>query len=310
MIYLFLFLGGVNLMIYHLFLVFICWCVSFFLFVVVLRCSSSLCFPYFFVFFSVVFPLLFLGYVVFCVFLFEAKGGQTKEKGQQRKEEIKKDKKKEETGNPPKQRRNFGKGFLFCFCSAVYLKHPPPKGAKTPKRQGFRWFFLILSKNQAPYKNKSKQKNKSGGNLVIYHFGGYFFVGVFPVFVFLWFIFSFSLCFHCFSYFFLLCCFSSLISFGYFAFCVFSLWSKRRKIKKQGQQRKEKIKKEKKKEEKGNPQNKGWFLESVLLFICNILSQRCQKHWKTRFSLVLSHSLGNQAPYKQQIKTKEQIKTK
>ena len=119
------------------------------------------------------------------------------------------------------------KGFLFCFCSAVYLKHPPPKGAKTPKRQGFRWFFLILSKNQAPYKNKSKQKNKSGGNLVIYHFGGISLLVCsrfcfFVVYFFIFFVFSLCLFFFPFVLFFLSC------FFWLFCFlCLFSLKHKK-----------------------------------------------------------------------------------
>ena len=224
----------------------------------------------FFVFFSVVFPLFFFGYVAFCVFLFEAKGGQIKKKGQQQKEEIKKDKKKEEKGNPPKQRRNFGEGFLFCFCSAVYLKHPPPKGAKTPKRQGFRWFFLILSKIKHHTKTNQNKRTIRGATLWSTILGGISLLVCFPflffvVYFFIFFVFSLFLFFLYFVLFFLSCFF-----FGYVAFCVFLFEAKGGQIKKKGQQQKEEIEKEKKKEEKGNPpKQRRNFGEGFLFCFCS-----------------------------------------
>ena len=144
MVHLFLFFGGggVNRMIYHLFLVFICWCVSLFLFVVVLCCSSSLCFPYFLFSLVLFFLPYLLGYVAFCVFLFEVKGGQIKKKGQQQKEEIKKDKKRKRKDPPPKQRRNFGKRLFVLFLFCCLSETSSPKRCKNTEKTRF---SLVLS---------------------------------------------------------------------------------------------------------------------------------------------------------------------
>ena len=72
--------------------------------------------------FCVVFPLLFLLVILLSVsFLFEAQKKENKEKRPTTKGNNKEGKEKGRERKPPKQRRIFGEGFLFCFCSAVYL---------------------------------------------------------------------------------------------------------------------------------------------------------------------------------------------
>ena len=166
-----------------------------------------MCFPYFL--FSLV--LFFLSYFLGlccspCLSLWSKrrtnKGKRATTKGRNKEGQ---EKGRDRNPPPPKTKEEFWKGFLFCFCSAVYLKHPPPKGQKHRQHKVFVGSFSFSQKNQAPYKNKSKQKNKSGGNLVIYHLGGISLLVCFPFLFFLWFIFFIFFVFSLFLLFFFFC---------------------------------------------------------------------------------------------------------
>ena len=192
--------------------------------------------------------------------------------------------------------------FLFCCLSET---SSPQRCKNTEKTRVFFGSFSFSQKSstiQKQIKTKEQIRGATLWSTTFFLGGGYFVVGVFPFFVFFVVYLFHLLCVFIVSLLFsFVLCFPSCF-FWLFCFLCLSLWSKSRKIKKKGQQRKEEIKKEKKKEEKGNPPKQrrifeqGFCFVSVLLFICNILPQRCQQHWKTRISLVLSHSLENQAP--------------
>ena len=122
---------------------------------------------------------------------------------------------------PPKTKEEFWKRLFVLFLFCCLSETSSPKSCKNTERQGFRWFFLILSDIKHHTKINQNKRTNQGDNLVIYHFVGLFLCWCVSRFCSLWFIFSSSLCFQCFSSFLLLCCFSSLVSFGYFAFCVF-----------------------------------------------------------------------------------------
>ena len=112
--------------------------------------------------FVLFFPsLVFWLYCFLCLFL-EAKGGQIKKEGHQRNEEIKTDKKKEEKGNPQNKGGNFGKRLFVLFPSAVYLKHPLPKGAKNTEKTRFS-LVLPHSLKIKHHTKTNQKKNKSGG---------------------------------------------------------------------------------------------------------------------------------------------------
>ena len=154
-----------------------------------------------------------------------------------------------------------------------------------------------------------------GGGLTLWStiFFWYLFVGVFPFFVccsLLFIVFVFSL--------FLVFFFSVVFPLLFFWLCCFlclSLWSKRRtnKEKRATTKGRNKDGQEKGRERKPPKTKEDFGKRLFVLFLFCCLSEtsspkRCKNTEKTRFSLVLSHSLKNQAPYKKQIKTKEQIR--
>ena len=195
-----------------------------FLFVVVLCCSSSLRFLIF-CFFSVVFPLLFCLVMLLSVsFTLKKKRRTNKEKRATTKGKNKRRTRKKRKETPQNKGGIWKMHFvLFLFC--CLSETSSPQRCKTPKRQGFSLVLFSFSQKSSTIQKQIKTKEQiRGGNLMIYHFGGISLLVCFPFLFFLWF--NFFIFFVFSLFFFFLCCFSSLVSFGYFAFCVFLFGAK------------------------------------------------------------------------------------